>query len=80
MPVGWHPERKARVSNKARIINITPASASPNWDGTWWQVEWSDGERDQVTITAHRNDHGLGYCRSEARRVALALRQAREAK
>jgi hypothetical protein len=67
MPIGWRPSKRRAERAAPRIIHIEPASASPNWDGTTWYVQWSDYETAQIKTSAQVRDHGLRFCKSEAR-------------
>jgi hypothetical protein len=69
---------KRYVKKSGVYMTIYPGNSSRNWDGTWWQAIWSDGERDEVKITATKKFDGLPWCRQKATEEAYSVRAERE--
>lgn len=63
---------------KPKIISMWPASASRNWDGDTWYVQWDD--RDGVEWvrqqSASKRFDGQRWCRTKAREQAIKDRQS----
>jgi hypothetical protein len=66
------------VKQEGVYISVYPGSMSPNWDGSWWTVEWSDGDHEHIETTTNRHFDGLRYCRQKATEAAFLLRAGRE--
>jgi len=69
---------KKQIKSQGIYLSIYPGSMGSNWDGTWWTAKWSDGNTDQVTITAYKKFDGLSYCRSQAIKKAYITRAEAE--